>query len=268
MKKIGAFLLMWLALVGAAIATPAKVQSCSSNSYSFDGTNSVITCTFGSAIGSGHTVVGGYAISSGTAPPYTVVTFTDDKVDIYNSETQINDASSGEQVAFSLSNITTGPITLTLTVLGNVSLTILATEFSGTETTTSDGRDSTAHGGQFQTSPGTGANGTTSGPFTTATNGDLLVGITTNLNPNTTATVTAGTTTNASYTIDTTSPFTAFVNLKMTSELAVQSTAGASSAGTFTQTVNDGRLTSLIAIKASATGPSGGTKRSLTGVGN
>lgn len=274
MKKVGAFLLIWLSLVAAVGATPARIQGTGDTAHamgvSYDGVNTTTgTLTFPAAVGSGNTVVG--TLGGSLSAAGTVVSVVDDKGNTYNIETAVGVAAQFIATSFSRSNITNAPTILTITVTstGNaVGLNAVAEEWSGILTAATDERDGTAHGCAFQTSPGTGTNGVTSGPFTTTASGDLLYTGTINNNIFGNLVLTPGTTTSATYAAGITSAFTAFSNLQINSAWATQSTAGASTAGNWTQTQNDARETCMIAIKASAAGPSGGTKRSLTGVGN
>lgn len=255
MLRLFSTTLVFVALLQCiAIAAPTRVQGLGSNNGSFDGTNTTITVTLGAAVTSGDTISGGLGAISGSTPPFTLVSLTDDKGNTYNLETQVGDGAAISMLSFSRSNVTNGPTIFTAVISGTWVTSLIVDEFSGVSASTTDARDGAAHGGQFQASPGTGSNGVTSGSFTTSTSGDLLYNITMNNNNFGNATLTPGTTTNASYSAGTTGPFAAFTNLQMNSAWAVQSASGAATAATWTQSQNDARETFLIAIKPAAGG--------------
>lgn len=216
--------------------------------------------TLAAAVGSGNTVCGicSYSSSGG------ISNVTDDKGNTYSLETEITDSTNLQKsTAFSRSNITNGPKTITFNMVGTfANLSIIADEFSGCGIATTDQRDSTAHGGQFQSAPGTGTNGVTSGNFTTVTAGDLLYGCTMNGGGDDSGTLTAGTTSNATFSMTgTTSGVSSNGAAMLKSEWAVQSATSATTAATFTESVNTDRNTYLIAIKAgpaAAAGPRAG----------
>ena len=252
-------------LSAAAVAAPARVQGNGANIGATGATSFGVTLT--ATVTSGDTIVGAVSYESSA----TLTSVTDDKGNTYNLETAVTDTGNGQTTTgFSLSNITNAPQTLTAAFNKNTfSISIVGDEFSGIATASSDQRDSTAHGGQAQSSPGTATNGVTSGSFTTATNGDLLYAVTANDTGDDTGTLAAGTTTSATYALTGTSSGTSSNNCAMIkSAWGTQSTAGASTAGTFTQSVNAARVTFLIAVKAGGSPPPGGvTRRSLTGAG-
>lgn len=240
----------------------AWVQGKGANSGAATPTTLAVTLT--SAVASGNTVCGSVCYGTTT----TLTSVTDDKGNTYNLETGVSDTTNGQRTTgFSLSNITNGPKTITATMTSGVGATsLVADEFSGCGTGSTDQRDSSAHGAQWQTSPGTGANGVSSGPFTTVTNGDLLYGATSNDTGDDTGTLTAGTTTNATFALTSTSSGTSSGTCAMIKSVwASQSTAGASTAATLTQSVNVARVTVLIAVKPFVAGAAVGPVK-LSGV--
>lgn len=214
----------------------AKVQSNSNSAAS--GTSITVTL---SAVGSGNAVCGCVGFSSAE----TIVSVKDNNNNDLNVETEITDTGNTQKfAAFSKTNITNAPTSITVTFNANCSfLEIIAEEFSGGSTASIDERDGAAHGGQFQTTPGTGTDAITSGTFTTTVNGDLLYGAVMNANNATLRTkgtnFTDGTNnTGQSYVIQT--------------EYREQATAGASTAATFTQAAGVSNVTFLIALKPAA----------------
>jgi hypothetical protein len=202
-------------------------------------TDTTIAVTI-SAVGSGNCICGVVAWTHATN---TVTSVTDNQGNTYNLETQADDTpNTSHSAAFSRTNITNGPVTITANISGTGAgfRKIIVDEFSGGSTASSDERDSTAHGGQYQAAPGTGTDAITSGTFTTVQNGDLLYGTTTNHNSTHVATTgtsfSTGTAENTDYTILT--------------EYRVQVTAGSGTAATFTQVNANPRTTFLVAIKA------------------
>jgi hypothetical protein len=211
-----------------------------------------IAVTLTAAVTSGNAICGMVGHDSAA----TLTSVTDDKSNTYNLETSVVDTTNSERVtAFSLGNITNGPSTITANISSSVGArSLIADEFSGI-LAASNPRDSTAHGGLWNSSPGTGANGVTSGTFTTATNGDLLYGATANDSGDDTGTLTAGTT-SGSFALTGTSSLTSSNACSMLkSEWCAQTTAGAGTAATFTQSVNVSRVTFLVALKAAAASP-------------
>lgn len=204
-----------------------------------------------SAVGSGNAICG--VVSWDGAGTTTLTSVTDDKGNTYNLETTIKDTTNNQYLsAFSRTNITNAPTTITATLIASEAFHgIIVDEFSGGSTASTDERDGTAHGGQFQNAPGTGADAITSGTFTTATNGDLLYG----------GCMAGGTTTNASNgTSFSTGTSMVSPDYSMQSEYRTQATAGAGTAATLTQAVGTQRVTFLIAIK-----PPGGGGDALQG---
>lgn len=197
-----------------------------------------------SAVGSGNAVCGLVAWDNAGSPTLTSV--TDDKGNTYNLETTKLDTANAENMAaFSRTNITNAPVTITANFsTGCVFRKIIVDEFSGGSTASSDERDGAAHGGQFQNAPGTGTDAITSGTFTTTVNGDLLYGAC--VGANTTAVASNGT--SFSTGTQNTSSYAG------QSEYRVQATAGSGTAATFTQAVDTQRIAFLISIKAPAGG--------------
>lgn len=213
---------------------------------SFNGTVGATTApvTLAGTVGSGNGVKGGVSWANGAG--ITLTSVTDDKGNSYALETEKLDTAEGQKsCAFSRDNITNAPITITANFSGSAGFRkIIVDEFSGGSTASTDERDGTAHGGQYQSSPGTGTDGITSGTFTTGANGSLLYGVcfgapATTLASNGTS-FSTGTQNNTDYAGQ--------------SEYRVQATAGAGTAATFTQASNIGRMTFLIATKAPAAG--------------
>ncbi len=107
----------------------------------------------------------------------------------------------------------------------------------------------------MQATPGTGANGVSSGPFTTVVNGDLLYGVTVNTGVGDDVgapPLVAGTTSAAMALTGSTSGISGNTCAMIKSEWGVQTTAGASTVATFTQNSAAARITFLIALKAAA----------------
>lgn len=220
-----------------------------------NGTNtgivSTLAITFGAPVGTGNTVVGQISYADDGA---TITSIIDDKGNHYTSYDVTQDTGDGTVASqFILGNITGGPTVITL-ILSNVVqfLVILADEYSGVAAS-ADPRD--GHVGNYQATPGTGADALTSTSITTTTNGDLIYGSTC-LGSGQNGPLTAGT----GYTKrrDTTSdPFVAIT----ASEDQVQGAAG-SIAATFTQPNAGGTITFITAIKplaGAATLPPGTT---------
>jgi hypothetical protein len=218
----------------------ARVQGNSNNAGSGSSTTVAVTI---SAVGSGNTICG---VVSWVTSAATLNSVTDDKGNTYNRETTALDTSDGlSTAAFSRTNITNAPVTITATwSIGVTFRQILVDEFSGASTASTDERDGTAHGGQFQANPGTAANGITSGTFTTSTNGDLIWGATVD-GAGTLALATNGTS------FSTGTQFNATDYASQT-EFRTQATAGSGTAATFTQAADVPRTTFMISIKPSA----------------
>lgn len=195
-----------------------------------------------SAIGSGNGICGLIGFD-GTS--VTINSVADDQGNTYNVETIVRDAGGPTSAcAFSRTNITNAPTTITVTFSASIGFRkLLVDEFSGGSTASTDERDGAAHGGQLQSSPGTGTDAITSGTFTTSNDGDLLWGGC--IGPNSTTNPTAGTSfsNGAAETTD----------YSGKTEYRVQATAGSGTAATFTQAANTDRMTFLIALK-----PAGG----------
>jgi hypothetical protein len=216
----------------------ARVQG---NSGYSAGNASTIAVTI-SAVASGNCICGCVAwdLSSGA----NLSSVTDNQGNSYNLDTAINDTTNDSRLqGFSRTNITNGPATITATFsVACLFRKIIVDEFSGASVASSDERDGSAHGGQFQTSPGTGANAVTSGTFTTATNGDLLYGI--GMSSVSTTACSNGT----SFSTGTQNT----TDYCLQTEYRIQATAASGTAATFTQAANVSRLTGLISIKSPA----------------
>lgn len=201
--------------------------------------------TLGVAVGSGNSVLG-LVTWDGTGS-VALTSVTDDKGNTYNLETVVTDPAPGRVCAFSRTNITNAPTIITANFASSVGyLSILADEFSGGSTATTDERDGTAHTGQYQGAPGTGTNAITSGSVTTATNGDLIYGavsVSTSITPPSVGT---------GFTIGNSSSYPDYA---IASEYRIQTTAGSGTAATFTQAGNENNSTFVIALKSGGTIP-------------
>ena len=202
-----------------------------------DSSSSTVAVTI-TAVGSGNAICGIVSCPSGA----TITSVMDDKGNTYNLETSVVDTFEGHRsTAFSLTNITNAPTVITGTISSNQSFKkIIVDEFSGGSTASSDERDGSAHGGQYQSSPGTGTDGITSGTFTTTNNGDLLWG----------GCIGASNTTLASNGTSFSTGSSQATSYAGQTEYRVQTTAGSGTAATLTQAGNVGRMTFLIALKA------------------
>lgn len=191
-----------------------------------------------SAVGSGNAICG---IVSWDNTGVTLSTVTDNQGNTYNLETSILNASDGQNfAAFSLTNITNAPTVITANFSATVDFRAIGVdEFSGGSTASTDERDGSAHGGQYQTTPGTGTDAVTSGTFTTTVNGDLLWGgLGTSFGP----TLTAGTSFS--------SGAGGGGGPNFLTEYRTQTTAGSGTAATFTESgTSDSSVTYLITLK-------------------
>jgi hypothetical protein len=206
-------------------------------------TSTVVTTlalSLGGAVGSGHTVTGLVSYGLGSVAP-TVSSITDDKSNTYTLVDNAIKAGATNTwgTSFFLQNITNGPTTITANFSQGVRFNrMLLDEYSGVAASSPlDG-----HTAQNQNTPGTGANVVTSGNFTTASNGDLIIGSTVYLATN--SAVTAGTSP-LSYTLRTGD----LNGCALESEDANQTTASASTAATFGLTVQNQMLTFGFALK-------------------
>lgn len=207
-----------------------------------------------SAVASGNAVCG--VVSWDNGGGVTLSSVADDKGNTYNVETTVLDTTNGQKAAaFSRTNITNAPVTITATFSAGAGFRSIAVdEFSGVSAASTDERDGTTHGGQFQNSPGTGANGITSGTFTTATNGDLVWGGSVGSGGGVLASNGTGFSTGTQ---------ASGLDPRVQTEYLTQSTAGAGTAATFTQAANTQRITFMIALKSGA----GGSSLSSAGAG-
>jgi len=190
--------------------------------------------------------VGCGAVVYGSAQ--TLNSVTDDKSNTYNLKSTITQALDGVKVTlFELGNITNGPKTFTFNFSAATDSCAVVAEFSG-GLAVGDPNDGTT--GQAQSAVASGANNVTSTAITTTTNGDLILGASSD-----TASLTAnslGTSPNAFTNINTASNSTAIFSLRL--EFFVQTTA-ASIAATFGIAVNgDNAATNIVALKPSASG--------------
>ena len=213
-------------------------------------TPATVSATLGAAVTSGNTVVG--MVSFDVSTSTTLTSVTDDKGNTYSLETAITDAGVQRVVAFSRSNITNGPTVVTANFgAPNGGVAIIVDEFSGCSTAGTDQRDGTAHGGQIQAAPGTGANAVSSGSFTTATGGDLVWSGTGSTD---TADQAMGSVGTGFTTTGTSSGGSGGFDPQIFSEWLVQSSAG-SIVGTWTASAGSAHYgTFMIAIKAAGGG--------------
>lgn len=201
---------------------------------------SSVSCTLGAAVGSGSDVLG---MVSWDSTGVTLSSVTDDKGNTYALEATVTNVADGQNyAAYSRTNITNAPITITANFSAGVDFrAVTAEEFSGGSTASTDERD--GHTGQYQGTPGTGTDAVTSGNITTSVNGDLIwSGVGSRAADSSPAIGTSFT--NGSGMQN---------NLRINTEYRTQSTAG-SVAGTWTQSPTPGGVsTFVIALK-----PSGG----------
>jgi hypothetical protein len=207
-----------------------------------------LAVTLDSSVYSGNFVCGAVSYNRN----HTLSSVTDDKGNSYNLESVLDDTANGQKTCgFSRGNITNAPITITANFAdATQARSIVVDEFYGILAAT-DPRDT--HGGQTMgNATGTGTNAVTSGNFTTTVNGDLLYGAEANVSAGDdgSTTVTAGTTSNATYTLTgTDSGASSNQAAQIKSEWAVQSTASATTAATFTHSLATGRTVILISAK-------------------
>lgn len=221
----------------------ARIQG--GSNYSAPGAASIAATI--SAVGSGNCILGSVTYDGNASG---LASVTDDKGNTYHLETAILDGLAGQSsCAFSLTNITNGPTVITANFSPSTSFHgILVDEFSGTSTASTDERDGTAHGGQYQATPSTATDGVSSGIFTTATNGDLLWGSTMSGDSPTAASNGTSFSTGTAITSS---------DVALQSEFRTQTTAGSGTAATFTDATGVDRVNYLIAIKPAAGGASG-----------
>lgn len=235
---------MWPACTGggSSTSTPRHVQQVIGSRNA--AATPTVSATFSSPVAAGDGVLGFVTYDTGTGEAVSSV--KDDKGNSYTVVKNINDTSFNQANAtFYGQNLTNGPVTVTVTFSVNQpgsSAQVSLDEFAGIAAL-----DVTA--AADQASPGTGANGISSGNATTTVNGDLLYGTTTQA---TTAggfpVYSAGT----SFTLANNTNGSSS-SIGMGSEYQVQANAGAVAA-TFTQSVNNAALTVLAAVKASVMG--------------
>jgi hypothetical protein len=130
------------------------------------------------AVGSGNLVCGFVETQSQVTTDLTSV--TDNAGNTYTIVDNVarGGGFNGCLASFYLANITNAPTSITATLGTANACEIMVSEYSGVATTSPlDG-----HAMQFQGSPGTGANGVTSGNITTTINGDLIFGGVTDTN--------------------------------------------------------------------------------------
>ena len=208
--------------------------------------STTIVATFPGTVGAGNAVCGVIGYDTGL----TLTTVTDDKSNTYTIQRTVTDGGNAEQASlFYLANITNGPITVTATfngVTNNGGMTML----EGSGIVTSSALD--VETGQLQATPGTGANGVTSGAVTTTVAGDFVCGF---------AVDTGAFRTGTQYAAGT--GFTKPANgesgdaaghaLDNAGEYQIQGSAG-SIAATWTAAANDATISFVIALKASGGG--------------
>lgn len=219
------------------MTTIARVQGGSTGPLGF---STSVALTLPAPVGVGNCLCGLLTWDTGT-----VASLTDNKGNTYNLEATSTDSNGVHVAAFSRTNITNGPQTLTATFSTSAAGRMLAAdEFSGTSTASSDERDGTAHGGLSQSTGTSATDGTASGPFTTAKDGDLIYG----------ACETTETTTFCSPGTGFTGGITNNVNCTIQTEYRVQPLASSGTQATFTQLTTKRRVIFLVTIKAAAYG--------------
>src|SRR5262245_9640175 len=115
--------------------------------------STTIAVTLSSAVGVGNVICGAVSWDSS----FNLNSVTDNQGNTYNLETALTDTTNLQKsAAFSRTNIRNAPITITANFSGSAAFRkIIVDEFTGRTTISSDERDGSAHGGQFQNSPGT-----------------------------------------------------------------------------------------------------------------
>jgi hypothetical protein len=199
---------------------------------------SSIAVTLGAAIGAGNAACGMITWGgNGGLNAGILSSVTDDKGNTYNPEAVLYHPIDDQYYcAYSRTNITGGPTTITANFsVSDAFRGISAEEFDSISTASSDERD--VHGGQYQASPGTGTDATTSGPFTTTVNGDLLWGGV--------GTPSGGETEGTGFTLGVANG----AGPAMFTEYRVQATAASGTAATWTSSVGGESATFLIALK-------------------
>jgi len=199
-----------------------------------------VAVTLDAPVSSGNLVV----VAVGTAVPGNspvVFTCADDKGNTYTA-VDVGDGNNFQWGSFYLQNITNGPQTITVAIDAGASSrqfsTIIATEFSGVQTTSPlDGHSINI----FQAGTNT-TDGITSGSATTTANGDLIWGACVNLSGSSTLVVGTG------YTLDQNS------GSDFVTEYRTQTTAG-SVASTWTGTSADSFSSLMMAFKTTASTP-------------
>lgn len=204
-----------------------------------------IAVTLPSLVQSGSTVVG-FVTCTATSASLPTITVTDDKGNTYAQKSTVYDSVGGQRsVSFILGNITNTPRTLTAT-FGSATtfVAIFADEYSGVAAQ-SDPTD--AFTAQLVSSPGTSADGISSGNITTTQASEIVWG----------ATLNSGTTTGASAGTGETLRITnSQLGVFGYTEDKIKSVAGAV-ASTFTNTTTGGTWhTFAIALKATASAAS------------
>jgi hypothetical protein len=224
----------------------ARVQGQTATS-SGAGAGTTYSVTFSGAVGSGNAVCG--VVSWDDVGGTNLNSVTDNQGNTYNLESLVVVTADNQRTqAFSRTNIVNAPTVVTANFSASVAYrAMVADEFSGTSTGSSDERDGAAHGGQYQASAGTGTDAVSSGTFTTSTNGDLIYGTSMALNN---ATVGTGFTLGGAISV---------TDYALQTEWREQTTAGSGTAATFTQGTADARGTHMIAIKPVSGGGGGFT---------
>ena len=163
---IGYVLLCWLWLQGSADA--GYVQECH-NGTGAPGTTT--TCTFGSSVTTGNTVI---CAAAGGPDATATWTLSDTASNTYtSSETYYTDTTSNYRLRSSYSQGVTGGFTV-VTVTWSTSVTgkdIVCHEVSGVSASPGDG-----YVGQYQTSVASGTDTVSSTAITTTANGDYIFG--------------------------------------------------------------------------------------------
>jgi hypothetical protein len=228
--------------------TIAHVQGNSAQAFGGAGVSGSLMQVTISAVGSGNSLVG--VVSGGVGSGQTLTSITDDKGNTYTIlDSSVATGAGFATYTFALGNITNGPSTITANWSASVNNWGLAVdEFSGTLANSNPIDNSGAsHIGNFQTAPGTGANGATSTAITTVANGCAIWGATID-HSGTANNATAGT----GFTLAQT------MSIKGITEYLIQSTAG-SIAATATLSAVQTQFTAMIAL-APAGGGGGGLR--------
>lgn len=257
---IAGFFLLLLGVFSTPVSAFTRVQGCTPGGTACQAAfgASAFTCALPAAVTSGNFVWGEFYADFTTGNTLAV---TDDKSNTYNVSLAAPVTGNAKALyIYWLGNITNAPTTITGTITPTAQGNWLGVceEWSGVNAS-SNPADVAIALGNTQASPGTATDGITSLTEITVTNGDLLLGAT--VNTTTTALASAGTGFTASP-----STYNVVIGAAIL-ESKVQSTAGAGTVSTFTQAVNNGAITYLLAVKPPGGGGPTCGARALIGVG-